>query len=329
MDRIFASLMNLRSIVTFLVFFFPLTVSSFDLIPAVFTPFSEDEIGIGKLDTSKVIDYAKFLKQKQNISSVFVGGTNGESLSLTLEERKTLLEAWVEAAPSIGGMTIISHVGAESIVDAIALASHAKSLDGVASVAAMPPTFFRPSSVSELVAWFSPIAEAAYPLTIKYYHIPSMTNVAIDMDEFLVAASSAIPNFTGIKYTDTDLYTFTKCVSLGVGEMFYGKDETLTSGMLLGATSAVGSTYSFLAPTAWSAVHAWESGNVKSAQEYQGKITLLINTMLPYGGIPAQKAIVKMMGLDLGNVRLPLTALEEDQEANLKKDLNAIGFFDW
>jgi N-acetylneuraminate lyase len=235
-----------------------------------------------------------------------------------LEERKALLEAWVEAAP---GMTIISHVGSESIVDAIALASHAKSLDGVASIAAMPPTFFRPSSVSELVAWFSPIAEAAYPLTIKYYHIPSMTNVALDMDEFLVAASSAIPNFTGIKYTDTDLYTFTKCVSEGVGEMFYGKDETLTSGMLLGATSAVGSTYSFLAPTAWSAVHAWESGNVKSAQEYQGKITLLINTMLPYGGIPAQKAIVKMMGLDLGNVRLPLKALEEDQEANLKKDL--------
>jgi len=51
--------------------------------------------------------------------------------------------------------------------------------------------------------------------------------------------------------------------------MFYGKDETLTSGMLLGASSAVGSTYSFLAPTAWGAVNAWEAGDVDKAQAYQ------------------------------------------------------------
>jgi len=51
--------------------------------------------------------------------------------------------------------------------------------------------------------------------------------------------------------------------------------------------------------------------------------------MLPYGGIPAQKAIVKMMGLDLGPVRLPLTSLTEEQERNLKKDLEDIGFFEW
>ena len=226
-------------------------------------------------------------------------------------------------------MNVIAHVGTESVVDAMDLASHAKSLDVVASVAAMPPTFFRPSSVDELVAWFAPVAMAAFPLPIKYYHIPSMTNVALDMDSFLVTASAAIPNFTGIKYTDTDLYTFTKCVSEGIGEMFYGKDETLTSGLLLGATSAVGSTYSFLAPTAWKAVSAWERGDVEVAQEHQGKITLLINTMLPYGGIPAQKAIVKMMGLDLGPPRLPLTALTEDQEADLKRDLEAIDFFNW
>jgi len=179
---------------------------SFDLIPAVFTPFTNG--GQGEVDLSKVSAYTSFLKNVQNITTVFVGGTNGESLSLTTAERKELLKAWVDEP----GMKVIAHVGAESIVDAIALASHALSL-GVSSVAAMPPTFFRPSTVSELVAWFKPLAAAAAPLPIKYYHIPSMTNVALDMSEFLTLASSEIPNFEGIKYTDTDLYTFTKCVA--------------------------------------------------------------------------------------------------------------------
>ena len=67
----------------------------------------------------------------------------------------------------------------------------------------------------------------------------------------------------------------------------------------------------------------------RSPQNFQSQITLLINTMLPYGGIPAQKAIVKMLGLDLGPVRLPLQSLTEGQESDLKNDLENIGFFDW
>ena len=38
---------------------------------------------------------------------------------------------------------------------------------------------------------------------------------------------------------------------------------------------------------------------------------------------------MKMLGLDLGTVRSPLSKFNESQELELRKDLERIGFFDW
>ncbi|GMI27856.1 hypothetical protein TeGR_g10417 [Tetraparma gracilis] len=167
----------------------------FTLIPAVFTPFSEG----GSPNYGLVKKYSEFLHLSQNISTVFVGGTNGESLSLSLTERTKLLDAWASTQQDV-----IMMVGAESVEDATELAAYtakvAKKNSNVIGVAAMASSFFKPGSVSELVEFMKPIAAAAAPLSFKYYHIPSMTNVeGIDMGEFFAAAKESIPTFTGIK----------------------------------------------------------------------------------------------------------------------------------
>jgi len=41
------------------------------------------------------------------------------------------------------------------------------------------------------------------------------------------------------------------------------------------------------------------------------------------------KAVKRMLGLDLGTVRSPLSKLDVSQELELRKDLERIGFFDW
>jgi hypothetical protein len=54
-----------------------------------------------------------------------------------------------------------------------------------------------------------------------------------------------------------------------------------------------------------------------------------VAAFLAYEGIPAQKAIMKMMGLDLGGVRAPLTALTDAEYDDLKQALTDVGFFDF
>jgi N-acetylneuraminate lyase len=69
---------------------------------------------------------------------VFSAGSTGESVDLTVAERKAMAAAWVQAAKQYGQRVIV-HVGADSVVDARDMAAHAQSV-GADAVAAMPPT---------------------------------------------------------------------------------------------------------------------------------------------------------------------------------------------
>ena len=46
-----------------------------------------------------------------------------------------------------------------------------------------------------------------------------------------------------------------------------------------------------------------------------------------YGGVPAGKVIMKELGLDFGNPRLPIVALSQQQKKDLVRELNALSFF--
>jgi N-acetylneuraminate lyase len=55
----------------------------------------------------------------------------------------------------------------------------------------------------------------------------------------------------------------------------------------------------------------------------------MISVFLRFGGLPAGKAIMRLIGLDCGPVRLPLRSLSLAQEEGLQAELEKIGFFDF
>jgi N-acetylneuraminate lyase len=55
----------------------------------------------------------------------------------------------------------------------------------------------------------------------------------------------------------------------------------------------------------------------------------LVATIARYGYLAASKRVLAMLGVDLGPVRLPLRALPGEQESQLRRDLESLGFFDW
>jgi N-acetylneuraminate lyase len=177
----------------------------------------------------------------------------------------------------------------------------------------------------------TPVAAAANSLPFKYYHIPSLSNVQLDMNAFLLAARTAIPTFSGIKFSDPDLYTFGRMIdNLVTGEqLFYGKDEMLVPALSIGATGAVGSTYNFMAAVAVRAHQAFVAGNMTGAKLEQQRIRDVVATLIPLGAIPAQKAIMAFKGLPIGGARLPLLTLSQLQTEMLQAQLQAIGFFQW
>ena len=215
------------------------------LVAPTLTPFHAN----GTVDLAGVDRQAKFL-QATNVSWIFCSGTTGESVDLTVAERKLIAERWMALSKKSNAFRVIVHVGAESIVDTKEMAAHAESL-GAHAIAAMPPTFIKPTSLDALVATYAAIGSSAPKTPLFYYHIPTKTGVDFLMADFLAAAGPKIPTLTGIKFTDVNLQDLNEALHVDGGRfnILYGRDQQLLSAAILGVDGAVGSTYNFLGET--------------------------------------------------------------------------------
>jgi len=294
------------------------------LVAAPLTGFQPD----GSINLEIISDYINFL-HFNDIAGVFVNGTSGEGMSLSADERMAIAEHWVSLAPP--DMKIIIHVGHTSHAVSKRLAAHAAEI-GAAAIGEMGPVFFKPNSVESLVEYVAGTAANAHNLPYYYYHMPSMSGVDLSMYEFLQAAHARIPNLAGIKFTSEDLMEFALCHEFDNGkyDILMGRDEILICGLVLGARGAVGSTYNFMAPLYHRIIDAFESMNILEARRLQFLSIQVIQILLRTGGfLSAAKAVMKMLGLDLGIVRPPLQSISGAKVAELKSDLEKIGFFEF
>lgn len=292
------------------------------LIAAPFTPMHPD----GSINLDMIENIAAQLRN-DGVSGAFICGTTGEGSSLTMSERMAIAEQWVAVCGD--DLKIIVHVGHNSIGEAKTLAAHAESIKADC-IAALAPSYFKPSSIDALVDVCAVIADSAPALPFFYYHIPSMTGVNVPMPAFLKAASPRIPSLAGIKFSASDLMQFRRCATMENNKftMFFGSDEMLLGAMAMGARGAVGSTYNYAAPNYLKMMDAYDSGDLHAAQEYASRAVSLVETLLKYGVMQSGKEIMAMRGVDCGPVRLPLHPLTNDQKKRLFEDLRALPIFE-
>lgn len=292
------------------------------LIAACFTPFHDD----GSLNLGMIPSIVDKLCE-DGLRGLFVCGSNGEGPNMTSEERMSVAEAFVTAAA--GRLLIIVHVGHSSISESKRLAAHAQSIgaDAFSSVAAF---YFKPDSVSTLVRCMAEIASAAPELPFYYYHIPLLTGVGMDMLEFLKQAGKTIPNLAGIKYTAATIHEFQSCLEFENGrfDVLYGFDELLLPALAIGARGAIGSTYTFAAPEYLATMGLFRGRETEAARANHSFMVEVIRIFARYPSIPAQKAIMKMLGWDFGPCRLPLVTLDAAHYERLRMELASVGFFE-
>lgn len=304
-----------------------------DSMIAVYTPMKEpSSVGlVAELDLSIIPAYAQFLRAR-NITNVLPAGSNGESLSLSVAERKSLAEAWAAAAKPLG-LKVYMHVGSESLSESIELAQHSAKTDGITGIIAMAPVYFKPT-VETLVDFLAAIAGGAPTLPFWFYHFPDDTNVLPGQAHaFLELADSSgkIPNLMGIKFTDYNLMDFQLCMEVGAGKynMLYGRDEQALGALLLGADAAVSSTIGY-SPTLRNAVQLWKAGKQPEAIEQQTRNAKLCSFFGTYESqaMNVQKNIMAMVGMPVGPSRLPKTDIDAAAAAKLESQLRALSLLD-
>jgi N-acetylneuraminate lyase len=300
----------------------PAKVNLTGLIAATHTPFQAD----GTLNLAAVERQAEHLS-RHHLGAVFICGTTGESHSLTLNERRQLAQRWMEVTRG-SQLKVIVHVGSNCLPDACELAAQAQSL-GALAVAAVAPSYFKPRTLADLVHWCAELASAAPATPFYYYDIPSFTGVSFPMRAFLNQAADRVPTLHGLKFTNPDLMTYQQCLADDAFDILWGLDEILLAALAVGARGAVGSSYNFAAPVYQRLLAAFKSGDLATARQEQRRSVQLIQLLAGVGYLGAAKAVMKMVGVDVGPARPPNNNPDPEQLAQLRSELERMGFFEW
>jgi len=296
------------------------------LIAAPHTPFTAD----GDLNLP-VIERQAALLIENDVTAAFICGTTGEGMSLTVPERMQVAQRWTEVCRGNSKLGVVVHTGHNSLRDAAALASHAQQV-GASATSAFPPMYYKPADVAQTIACAAAVARAAPELPFYYYHIPGFVGFPLPMVDFVRQGRERIPNLRGIKFTHPDLMEFQRCLALaGDGDGFqvaWGVDEMLLGALAIGARAAVGSTYNYTAPLYHRMMRAFAAGDVPAARRDAQLSVELIAVLLRYGGVRTGKAIMSLIGVDVGPPRLPMQPLTREQQDDVRKEYERLGFFD-
>ncbi len=296
------------------------------LVAATYTPLNDD-FSLNLSVVPSLVEHAI----DSGCVGIYVCGSTGEGVSLSEEERKAVAEAYMTAVAK--RVPVFIQVGANSLQTAQNLATHAESI-GADYISANAPSYFKITDAKTMVDSMAMITAGAPNTPFYYYSIPFLTGAAVDAYDFLVEAheSGKIPTLAGIKYTEPKTYEFYECQQYAGGkyDILWGYDEMLLAGLVAGAKGGVGSTYNLAAPLYQSIIDAYNAGDMDLARELQHKSWQMVKIVNRHAPLhTSMKAVLKMIGLEVGPVRLPQKPLPEGAAEKIRADLEAIGFFDW
>ncbi len=280
------------------------------IIIALYGCFKKDTY---ELDTEAVKRLTEFYLDK-GVTGLYVGGSSGEGLLQSVDERKKTLEAVMSVAK--GKLTIIVHVGAMNTADSIALAEHAKQ-QGADAVSAIPCAFYRLPERSIKKHWQSIIDATDLPFII--YNIPQLSGYDLSMSMLREMAQN--PKVIGIKNTSMSTYQ-TQQFKTKAGKdflLFNGPDEQYLAGRIMGADAGIGGTYGIMPELFVRMEKYYDSGDLEMAQELQFAISDIATELFAFPCIyGAAKDILRLRGVDIGVVRPPFEQVDECQKEDVK-----------
>lgn len=285
------------------------------IITAMITPFRDD----GALDLEGVRLLARQLVESGS-EGLVVGGTTGESPTLTHEEKLTLFRTVKEVVGDQAA--VIAGTGSNNTAASEALTAEATAL-GVDGVMLVTPYYNKPSQEG-LYQHFLACARAT-SLPVMLYNVPGRTGVNL-LPETVVRLA-AVENIVALKEASGNLDQASEILRL-VPPHFrvYSGDDSLTLPLVaIGAYGVVSVASHLVGKELQAMVNGLVAGRVAEAQAIHRRLFPLFKALFMAPNPVPIKAALALLGRPAGRPRPPLVALSESEEATLRRVLHEVG----
>ena len=271
---------------------------------AIVTPFKDGKINYDAM--GNLIEW--HIENKTD--AIIVCGTTGESATMSDEERKTAIKFVVDKVNK--RIPVIAGSGSNNTAYSVELSKYCQEVGADGLLVVTP--YYNKSTQDGLIKHFTTIAESV-DIPIILYNVPGRTGVNIKPTT--VEKLSKVKNIVAIKEASGDISQVAE-ISRLCGDDFViysGNDDQIVPILSLGGSGVISVLANILPKETHDIVEKYLSGDIEEARKLQLSLNELVSSLfIEVNPIPV-KAAMNLMGLEAGELRLPLV---EISETNLK-----------
>lgn len=281
---------------------------------AIVTPFGENGIDFDRM--AELIDY----QYDNGTAAVVVCGTTGENATMSRYEHEELIE--FVCRYNNKRMKIIAGVGSNDTAKALGFAKCALRCDADGILMVTP--YYNKATQEGLIKHFTYVADRI-DLPMIVYNVPSRTSIGIKLQTY--KELSKHPNINGVKEASADFSLFAATRAECGNDLFIwsGNDDNTVPMMALGALGVI-SVASNVVPAAVAKLCSLcLDGDFEQAQQLYFKYSRLFSDLFIEANPIPVKAAMKLIGLDCGALRLPLTEISPQNLVRLSETMRGCG----
>jgi len=246
-------------------------------------------------------------------------GTTGESPTISHEEHERVISEVVQTAR--GRIKVMAGTGSNSTAEALRLTKWAAK-EGADAALLVAPYYNKPTQEGFFLHYKAIAEQVGIPLCV--YNIPGRTGKNIEPET--IARMAELPNITMVKEATGSLDQASQILATTNLTVLSGDDSLTLPILSVGGEGVISVVGNVVPKDMIALVNAFFAKKTEEACQLHHKLFNLCRDMLGLSTNPIPiKAAMKMLGRDTGELRLPMTPLEPEQEAKLRKTLTAYG----
>ncbi|MGF7056627.1 4-hydroxy-tetrahydrodipicolinate synthase [Brassicibacter mesophilus] len=281
---------------------------------ALVTPFTNDEIDYDKL--SELIEW----QIENNTDAIIVCGTTGESSTMSDSERREVIKFTIEKVNK--RVPVIAGTGSNNTAYSIELSKYAEK-QGADGLLIVTP-YYNKTTQKGLIEHYSAIADNVN-IPIILYNVPGRTG--LNLLPKTVEVLSKHRNIKAVKEASGNISQVAEIARLCDNNFYVysGNDDMVVPLLSLGGSGVISVVANILPKDTHDMVVSYLEGNIEKARKLQLDMKELIDTLfIETNPIPVKTAM-NLMGMNAGELRLPLTSMTESNLDILKKAMKAYG----